>query len=158
MLVAFRALSKLFRAPSQLVTNIFYLFTVMVGTRGLFGTSTKRHSSPARRRRNLRRCKVRRGKRSLLHEQGCASQLFQKESRDLAADCHLPSEKDLINVDKLFHRDIQSWRQRRSQYWENIECQSKDDSDRPKRVRHLLPLPLLLVVETLGYRLREFHD
>ena len=69
---------------------------------------------------------VRRGKRRLLHEQGCASSvsghsLPREGSRDLAADSHLPSEKDFINVDKLFLlRVIQSWRRRRSQYSENI--------------------------------------
>ena len=40
----------------------------------------------------------------------------KRELRDLAADCHLPREKDLIHVDQLFLRVAQSWRQRRSQY------------------------------------------
>ena len=56
----------------QVVTNIFFLFAVAAGTRGLSAASTKRHSSPARRCRNLRRCKMRRGERILFHEQGCA--------------------------------------------------------------------------------------
>ena len=39
----------------------------------------------------------------------------RRELRDLAADCHLPREKDLIHVDQLFLRVPQSCRQRRSQ-------------------------------------------
>ena len=56
----------------QVVTNIFFLFVLAAGTRGLSAASTKRHSSPARRCRNLRRCKMRRGERILFHEEGCA--------------------------------------------------------------------------------------
>ena len=117
------------------VTNIFYFFTVAVGTRGFSGTSTKRHSSPARRRRHSRRCKVRRAQSP--HEQGCASSVSgqgfsKKEARDLAADCHLPSEKDLINVDKLFLRIVQSRRQRTSQCWKNVQCPSETTQIAPE--------------------------
>ena len=67
-----RFLSMLTSYLEQVVTNIFFLFVVAAGTRGLSAASTKRHSSPARRCRNLRRCKMRRGERILFHEQGCA--------------------------------------------------------------------------------------
>ena len=70
-----------------------------------------------------------------------------EDSRDLAANCHLLWEKDLINVDRLCRRVIQSWRQRRSQYWKHIECQSNIDSDCPRRARMLLPLPLCQLQE-----------
>ena len=63
---------------AQVVTNIFYLFAVASGTRAHSGASAKPHSSPARRCRNLGRCKVRRGDRSLLHEQGCASSVSEQ--------------------------------------------------------------------------------
>ena len=63
---------------AQVVTNIFYLFAVAIGTRAHSGASAKPHSSPARRCRNLGRCKVRRGERSLLHEQGCASSVSEQ--------------------------------------------------------------------------------
>ena len=71
--------------------------------------------------------------------------------QSLDKDCRVPPEKDFINVDKLFLRVKQSWRQRRSQYWKNVECQSEDNSDAPRSERNLLPLPILSVAETLGW-------
>ena len=132
-------LSMITSHPVQVVTISSLL---QLGLVGILTPFPKRHSLPARRRRNYRRCKVRQGKSSLLHEQACASPVsgqgfFQK--RVAGFYCQLPSEKDLINVDMLFLRVVQSWRQRRSRKRSILSANLRTTSDCPKRVMNMLP-------------------